>query len=136
MDQPTQELQLAHEYLRWVEEVRGAKPSTLRGYRSQLADPGQAHRRGEGKCKGPIMAALGDRPAGEITTREIDQLLRSIARSGLAPRTVNSARQILCAVFNYGMRPSTYGLDKNPAAHADRRAEPDRSTVAFYSPEE
>jgi integrase len=128
--------ELAQEYLRWVEEVKGAKPSTLRGYRSQLADPGQAHRRGRGKCKGPIMAVLGDRPAREITTRDIEQLLRSIAQTGVAPRTVNSARQILCAIFNYGMRPSTYALDANPAAHADRRVEPDRSTLAFYSPEE
>jgi hypothetical protein len=59
--------ELAHEYLGWVEEVRGAKPSTVRGYRSQLAEPGQPYRRGKGRCKGLIVAALGDRPVGEIT---------------------------------------------------------------------
>ena len=82
------------------------------------------------------MAALGDRPAREVTTREIEDLLRSIAGSGVAPRTVNKARQLICAVFNYGARPSTYGLPANPAQHADRRREPDAAALAFYSPEQ
>lgn len=82
------------------------------------------------------MAALGDRPARELTTREIEDVLRSIAETGVAPRTVNKARQLICAIFNYGMRPSTYGLAANPAAHADRRREPDTAPLAFYSPEQ
>ncbi len=82
------------------------------------------------------MAALGDRPARELTTREIEDVLRSIAATGVAPRTVNKARQLICAIFNYGMRPSTYGLAANPAAHADRRREPDTAPLAFYSPEQ
>jgi hypothetical protein len=36
---------------------------------------------------------------------------------------VNKARQLISAIFNYGMRPSTYGLPANPAAYADRRRE-------------
>ena len=70
-----------------------------------------------------------------MTTREIEDVLRSIASRGVAPRTVNKARQLICAVFNYGMRPSTYGLTTNPARHADRRREPDVAPLAFYSPE-
>jgi hypothetical protein len=58
--------ELAGDYLRWLEEVKGAKPSTLRDHRSVLAEPGQAYRRGKGSARGLIMAALGDRPAGEI----------------------------------------------------------------------
>jgi integrase len=34
------------------------------------------------------------------------------------------------------MRPSTYGLATNPAVYADRRREPDRGPLAFYSPEQ
>ena len=49
---------------------------------------------------------------------------------------MNKARQLVCAIFNYGMRPSTYALPTNPAQHADRRREPDRATLAFYSPEQ
>jgi integrase len=79
------------------------------------------------------MVALGDRPAREVTTREVEDLLRTIAATGAAPRTVNKARQLVCAIFNYGMRPSTYALATNPAQHADRRREPDQALLAFYS---
>src|SRR5207302_8204749 len=65
-----------------------------------------------------------------------EDLLRSIASTRVAPRTVNKARQLLCAIFNYGVRPSTYGLPTNPAQHADRRREPDAASLAFYSREQ
>jgi integrase len=128
--------ELAAEYLRWLEDVKGAKPSTLRDHRSLLAKPGQVYRRGSGTSRGRIMAALGDRPAREVTTREVEDLLRSISSTGVAPRTVNKARQLVCAIFNYGVRPSTYGLPTNPATCADRRREPDAASLAFYSPEQ
>ena len=128
--------ELAVDYLRWLEDVKGAKPSTLRDHRSLLAEPGQTYRRGSGTSRGQIMAALGDRPAREVATREIEDLLRSIASSGVAPRTINKSRQLVCAIFNYGTRPSTYDLPANPAQHADRRREPDAAALAFYSPEQ
>ena len=126
--------ELAGEYLRWLEDVKGAKPSTLRDHRCLLAEPGQAYRRGAGASRGLIMSALGDRPAREVTTREVEDLLRLIACTGVAARTVNKARQLICAIFNYGTRPSTYALASNPAQHADRRREPDAALLAFYSP--
>jgi integrase len=43
---------------------------------------------------------------------------------------------LLCAIFNYGMRPKTWALAHNPAADSDRRREGDRATVAFYSAEQ
>ena len=128
--------ELARQYLCWLDEVKGAKPSTLRDHRCVLADPGQSYRRGGGASRGLVMAALGDRPARDVTTREIEELLRSIASTGVAPRTVNKARQLICAIFSYGMRPSTYALPSNPATHADRRREPDASPLAFYTPEQ
>jgi len=120
--------ELSAEYLFWLEDVKGAKPSTVQDHRCLLADPGQAYRRGPGSSHGLIMAALGDRPAREVTTREVEELLRTIAATGAGPRTVNKARQLVCAIFNYGMRASTYALATNPAQHADRRREPDQST--------
>lgn len=128
--------ELATEYLEWLEHVKGAKPSTLRDHRLLLAEPGQVYRRGKGKSQGAVMAALGDRPAKEVTTREVEDLLRSVSATGVAPRTVNKVRQLVCAIFNYGMRPSTYGLATNPAACADRRREPERGPLAFYAPEQ
>jgi integrase len=128
--------QLAKEYLGWLEDVKGAKPSTLRDHRLLLAEPDQMYRRGRGASRGPIMSALGDRPAREITTREVEDLLRSIASTGVAPRTVNKVRQLVCAIFNYAMRPSAYALASNPVQHADRRREPDPAPLAFYSREQ
>ncbi len=128
--------QLAGDYMRWLEGVKDARPSTLLDHRSMLAEPGQPYRRGAGVSKGHIMAALGDRPAHEITTRELESLLRAISATGVGPRTVNKARAMVCAIFNYGMRPSTYALPANPAAQADRRRQPELATLAFYSPEE
>ena len=128
--------ELAGEYVEWLEQVKGAKPSTLRDHRLLLAEPGQAYRRGKGASRGLIMGTLGDRPARQVTTGEIEDLLHSVSATGVAPRTVNKVRQLICAVFTYGMRPSTYGLSTNPAAYADRRREPERGPLAFYSPEQ
>lgn len=77
------------------------------------------------------MVTIGDRPARDVTAREVEDLLRLIASTGVAARTVNKARQLICAIFNYGMRPSTYALATNPAQHADRRREPDAAPLAF-----
>lgn len=82
------------------------------------------------------MAALGSRPAREITTREIEDLLRSIATTDVSPRTVNKHRQLICAIFSYGTRASTYALPANPARETDRRAEPDPAVLACYAPED
>jgi len=76
------------------------------------------------------------RGAREVTTREVEDLLRSGSSTGFARRTVNKVRQLICAIFNYGLRPSTYGLPNNPVTHADRRREPERGPLAFYSPEQ
>jgi integrase len=127
---------VAHAYLDWVERVRGAKPATLRDHRYLLAEPGAPHRRGGGEHRGLIMAALGDRPAAEITTREINELLADVAAAGASPRTVNKHRQLICAIFSYGCRDATFALTDNPARTADRRPEPERARLDFYSPEE
>jgi hypothetical protein len=145
--------ELAHEYLPWVAEVKDAKPSTLSGYRYLLAEPGTRRQRGSGVADGFIMAALGDTPIAAITTRDIEGVLSAIAapRSKtvidaagqtrpvvyrVAPRTVNQHRQLMSAIFNYAMRPSTYGLAANPVVYADRRREPERGPLAYYSVEQ
>lgn len=128
--------EVALDYVDWLGDVRGAKPSTLRAVASELAEPGVAHRRGGGVTAGRIMKALGDRPAAEISTREINQLLREISGTGVSPRTVNKARQLICAIFNYGMRPATWKLKENPATFADRRREPTPGPLPYYSVEQ
>jgi integrase len=128
--------EVAREYLRWLEEVRGAKPATLLGHRSALAEPGVPYKRGEGTTLGHVMAALGDRPAAKVTVREVEALLAKVSASGASPRTVNKHRAIISAVFNYGARESTFNLPANPARGADKRREPHRGALVYYSVEE
>jgi integrase len=128
--------EVAHAYLHWLEHVRDAKPTTLREHRYALAQPGTPHRRGAGMSRAEIMAALGDRPAADVTTREINELLSQIAARGVAPRTVNRYRQLVCAIYSYGCRAATFALPDNPVLAADHRPEPERAHLDFYSPEE
>ncbi len=128
--------EVAHAYLAWLTDVRGAKPSTLRDHASMLGEPGAPCRRGETTTLGHIMAALGDQPAAKITTREVEDLLATISATGAAPKTVNKYRSVICAVFNYGGKPSTFALSANPAAAADKRRQPAPGALVFYIPEE
>lgn len=80
--------QVAHEWLEWVEDVKGARASTLRDYRSTLAEPGRAHKRGSNTCKGRAMAAFGDQPIAAITSLEVGGFLRSLDKSGISTRTI------------------------------------------------
>jgi integrase len=128
--------EVAHEYLRWLADVTGAKPSTLVDHRCVLAEPGIPYKRGEGATLGHIMAALGDRAAAKITVREVEALLAKVSKTGASARTVNKHRAIVSAVFNYGIRESTFNLPSNPARAADKRREPHRSALVYYSVEE
>lgn len=128
--------ELAHGWLVFLEREKGAKPSTILDYQWMLAEPGAPHRRGAGRSPGLLMAALGDRPAAAITTREIGDFLRSLDARGCKPRTVNRHRQLLSAAFNYGMRDDTYGLSTNPVAGTTKRREPPPAVLDFYEPEE
>jgi integrase len=128
--------QIAYSYLDWLTRVKGAKPATLRDHRYLLAEPGAAHLRGSGAHRGIIMAALGDRPAADVETREINSLLDQVADSDASNRTVNKHRQLICAIYGYGSQDATFGLANNPAARADRRPEPERARLDFYRPEE
>ena len=62
------------------------------------------------------MAALGDRPAARIEPKEIEAVLERIAERGVTNRTVNRYRAVISAIFNFGMKPTTFDLPANPAA--------------------
>jgi integrase len=128
--------ELAAAYIVWLRDVKGAKPATLRDHGYVLAEPGTAYKRGKGELLGYVMRALGDTPAQEITTRDVDTLLRTIADTGVSARAVNKTRNIIAAAFNYGMRESAFGLPINPALAADVRREPHPGVLLYYSPAE
>lgn len=129
---------VAASYMSYVEHVKDATPATLRGYRSLLAEPGAAFTRGRGGSgvkQGRIMKALGDRPAAHITTLEINNLLNSIAETGVSAKTVTRSRQILSAIFYYGMKDGNgFDLPKNPVANAHRRTIAPSKPLVYYKP--
>jgi integrase len=133
---PTTFREIAGAYLSWLARVKGAKPATLRDHRYLLAEPGDAYRRGRGAHRGVIMAALGNRPAIAVTTREINQLLDQVAAGGASARTVNKHRQLISAIYNYASSTATFELNANPASGSDHRPEPERARLDFYSPAE
>ena len=100
-----------------------------------LAEPGTPYRRGRGKTVGRIMAALGNRPAAEITTAHIEAVLLTHAREGVGARSINKHRQVMAAIFNFGLRPEQaerWRLSGNPAAAAaKRREDPPRRLEVF-----
>ena len=128
--------EVASGYLSWLDRIKGAKPSTLRSHASLLGEPGLPYRRGTGTTAGRIMRALGDRPAAEVTSREVEALLATVSDSGVSPSTVNRYREIISAVFNYGAREATFKLKSNPVTDTDRRRQPHVAALVFYSPEE
>jgi integrase len=128
--------ELVHEWLLYLEREKGAKPSTLIDYGWMVAEPGQPHRRGQGRSPGLLIAALGDRPISELTTREIGTFLRALDECGCRARTVNRDRQLICAAFNYAMRDDTYAITHNPAASTTKRREPPPAVLDFYEADE
>jgi integrase len=135
-DRPVSFREVAHDWLDWLENVKQARPSTLRDYRSVLAEPGTKYKRGAGQCEGRIIAAFGDRPSAHVTTAEVSRFLRSLQRAGLTPRNINKHRQVLSSVFVYGQREDTFALPSNPVTATDKRREPPAAALDFFEPEE
>lgn len=128
--------EVAQSYMRWLADVAGAKPSTLRDRESVLSEPDIPRKRGEGMIRAHVMAALGDRPASKITTREVNDVLATVSATGASASTVNKYRAVISAVFNHGCKPSTFALPANPVIAADKRREPSPGALVFYSPDE
>jgi integrase len=128
--------EIAREWLTWLEEVKGAKPSTIADYGFLLREPGTPHKRGPGVSPGRIMNAFGDRPAQEVTTREVSVFLRELDREGLTPRNVNKHREVLSSIFTYACRDDTLSLPKNPVEGTDQRREPPPAALDYYEVEE
>ena len=53
-----------------------------------------------------------------------------------SPRTVNTHRQVLSAIFNYARREDTYRLPVNPVSATDKRRELPAAALDFFEPEE
>lgn len=127
---------LAAHWLSWLEQVRGAKPSTIRDYQTLLREPGEPYKRTAGASRGLIMATFGDAQVDEVTSRDVSQFLRSLDEMGLKARNVNKYRQVLQAMFAYACRSDTFELPSNPVEQTDKRREPPPAALDYYEIEE
>jgi integrase len=127
---------LSREWLSGLEEVWGAKPSTVKDYGFLLREPGEPFKRGAGTSAGRIMRAFGDQSAVGVTTSQVNRFLRSLDREGLTARNVNKHREVLASMFAYGCRSDTFALVVNPVDRTDKRRQPPPAALDYYEVEE
>jgi integrase len=107
----------ASEWLRYVAEDRGCKPTTLRDYCTSL--------------RGHLLPAFGDLPLEKVTSAAIERWRSSLRCS---PRTKNKLLTILNGVFRRARK--VFGLVANPVADIERLREAPPVELEVFSPEE
>ncbi len=107
----------AAEWLRYVEEDRAAKATTLRDYRSGL----EHH----------LLPAFGDRQLVSLTASELERWRSTLQ---LSPRTKNKVMIAVGGIYRRAAR--VYGIAVNPAAQVERLRERRQSDIDVFSPEE
>lgn len=114
----------AAEYLRFIEQDRGVKPSTLRGYRSIV----NAH----------LLPFFGEKRIEEITSRMVEDWRASLENHKrerpLAARTKNRSLMVLNGVFKRAQK--VWGLPRNPVAEVERQRETTSGDIEVFSLEE
>jgi integrase len=109
------------EYMRWLEQDRARKPTTLRGYESII----RAH----------LLPAFGERRLEDITVDEVEAWSAQLAARGLA----NSTRlRILTCLFGVMKRAKhVWKLPSNPIADVEKPVQSDAAIeLEVFSPEE
>jgi len=108
----------AAEWLRFIEEDRARKPSTLSDYRSAL----NAH----------LLPAFGERPIESITAEDIEHWRRGLG--GLSNRSKNKLLIQLHGIFRRAQ--TVYGLAANPLARVEKHPLRSSGDIQVFSPEE
>jgi integrase len=107
----------AAEYLRYIEQDRGRKPSTVAGYRSTV----QAH----------LLPAFGAERLEDITTSMIESWIATVDRS---PRTRNKLVTMIHGILERARK--VYGLPTNAAADVEKFPQHRSGDIEVFSPEE
>jgi integrase len=109
------------EWLRYVEQERGRKPSTLADYRSVV----RAH----------LLPAFGEHKLEDVDTELVERWISDLLGEGtLSRRSVQKLIVVLSGIFRRARR--IWQLPVNPVAEVERLSIARRTDVAFYSPEE
>ncbi len=107
----------AAEWLRFIEQDRRRKPSTLEGYRSVL----RTH----------LLPAFGELPLEAVTSPMVERWLEKIDR---APSTRRLALVLLHGIFRRAMK--VWGLPLNPAALVEKPPVARTGDLEVFTPEE
>src|SRR5437764_3305961 len=107
----------AAEYLRYIEQDGGRKPSTVRGYRSAI----EAH----------LLPVFGSQAVESVTASDIERWIATVDRS---PRTRNKLIVLLHGIFVRARK--VYGLRLNPVAEVEKFPQQRNGDIEVYSPEE
>ena len=108
----------AAEWLRFIEEDRSRKPSTLNDYRSAL----KAH----------LLPAFGEQPLESITPEQIDVWRRGL--TGLSNRSKNKLLIQLHGIFRRAQM--VWGLEANPLVRVEKHPMRASGDIQVFSPEE
>jgi integrase len=108
----------AAEWLRFIEEDRARKPSTISDYRSAL----NAH----------LLPAFGDRPLELLTREDVEQWRRGL--TGLSNRSKNKLLIQLHGIFRRA--GTVYGLTVNPLTRVEKHPMRQSGDIQVFSPEE
>jgi integrase len=109
----------AAEFLRYVADERGCKPSTLRDYRSII----DAH----------LLPAFGKERIEDVTAGMIEEWRGSLG-AGMASRTKNKLLVVLHGIFRRAQ--SVWGLPRNPVAGIEKYRQRSSGDIEVFSPEE
>jgi integrase len=116
--------QAAAEYLRFAEQDRGCKPSTLRGYRNAI--------------KVHLLPAFGSMTLEDITVQEIERWRAGMSsvrvERELSNKTKNNLLVLMHAIFRRSVK--LYGLPANPLANVYRFRVRSSGDIQVFSPEE
>jgi integrase len=114
----------ADEYIRYATEDRGCKPSTIRGYRSQL----KAH----------LLPAFGSMRLEDISETEIERWRAGMtgARKGvsISNKTKNEQLVLMHAIMRRAVK--VWRLPRNPVANVDRFRTRHSGDIEVFTPEE
>jgi integrase len=111
----------AAEYLRWIEQDRARKPSTVRDYRSTI----NAH----------LLPAFGDQRLEDITTEAVERWADGLTAGGrMNNRTKLKILTILHGVMARAKR--VWKLPRNPVTDIEKPVQRHATQIEVFSPEE
>ena len=114
----------AAEYLRFSEQDRGCKPSTVRNYRNAI----NAH----------LLPVFGAMALEDVTVQEIERWRAGMSSARqqreLSNKTKNNLLVLMHGIFRRAVK--LYGLGSNPVAKVDRFRVRSSGDIQVFSPEE